>query len=91
LFDLFSNQRAQLVIGCFLGIAVTDAAPRKQIRTIAHMKAILVTPADKFKILDFGLHLAASPSFQPQSVNHQYQYFEGTGDKSSLRDDPPAI
>jgi len=48
LFDLLADELSELVVCILLGRAVTDAAPREEVRAIAQVKAILVTPTDEF-------------------------------------------
>jgi hypothetical protein len=44
LFDLFTDEAAQLVIGGFLALPVTNTAPPEKVRATAQVKVVLFIP-----------------------------------------------
>src|SRR6266516_4677423 len=48
---LLMNQCAKLMIGFLFGRSVTNSAPRKQIRAIAHIGIVSLFPPNKLEIL----------------------------------------
>src|SRR5208282_5051845 len=66
------------VVGGLFIVAMTDTAPGKKIRAVAHIQVILVVPPDEFQVLVFNFHLAASRALtsippQPRGVNQAVQ------------------
>ena len=56
LFDLRADDLSELAVNTLLGRAVTDAAPREEVRAVAQVKAILITPTDEFQVAVLRFH-----------------------------------
>jgi hypothetical protein len=67
---LLPNQRTQLPVSLLLPRCVADAAPRKQVGTVSHVKVVRFAPANKFQVTVFGFHLLDSRHIIPMSRPH---------------------
>jgi hypothetical protein len=58
--NFFAHQFRELVVGLLFRGAVADAAPRKQVGTVAHIELIGLAPLNKFQITVGRIHRLVS-------------------------------